>query len=70
MYSNVKLLLGVVAVAIAAACNLLPGPYPAHMQWVKAGVVLYFLLHIALQVLHFLLPHHCVLITRTRRLIP
>jgi hypothetical protein len=69
-FSNVKLLLGSVAVAIAAACNLLSAPFPASMAFSQWSVVLYFLLHVAIQALHFLLPRHCVLITKPRKLIP
>ena len=68
-FSNVKLLLGSAAVLIAAACNLLTGPFPSSLPAIRWSVLAYFALHVAIQLLHFTLPRHCVLITKPRRAI-
>ena len=69
MFSNVKLLLGTLAVLIAAACNLLAGPFPSSFPSIQYSVIAYFGLHAAIQLLHFTLPRHCVLITKPRKAI-
>ena len=69
-FSNAKLLLGSVAVAIAAACNLLPAPYATSAVLLRSSVLAYFALQALLQLMHFALPRHCILITRPRRHIP
>jgi len=69
-FSNIKLLLGVVAVAICAAANLLAGPFPQSLTFVKYCVVVYFTIHIALQLMHLLLPPNTILITHTRPRLP
>ena len=65
--SNLKLLLGALAVCIAAACNLLPAPFPSSLRLIQWSVALYLLCHLLLQALHLTLPRHCILITRQRR---
>ena len=69
-FSNVKLLLGLVAVAVCAAANLLAGPFPQSLSFVKYCVLLYFGLHIVLQLLHVLLPPNTILITHSRPRLP
>ena len=69
-FSNVKLLLGLVAVAICAAANLLSGPFPQSLMFVKYCVIVYFALHVILQLMHLLLPPNTILITHTRPRLP
>lgn len=69
-FSNVKLLLGVVAVAVCAAANLLSGPFPQSLTFVKYSVITYFTIHVLLQLVHLLLPPNTILITLSRPRLP
>ena len=69
-FSNVKLALGVVAVAVCAAANLLSGPFPQSLDFIKYCVLVYFAIHVVLQLMHLLLPPNTILVTHTRPRLP
>ena len=69
-FSNAKLALGLVAVLICGAANLLSGPFPQSLSFVKYCVLAYFALHVVLQLLHLLLPPNTILVTHTRPRLP
>jgi len=63
-FSNMKLFLGSVAVLLAAAAQFYPIPFPECRTFLIYAVIIYWIIHIILQLVYLLADGDCIVLTR------
>jgi len=63
-FSNMKLFLGSVAVLLAAAAQFYPIPFPECRTFLVYAVILYWIIHIVLQLVYLLADGDCIVLTQ------
>jgi len=64
-FSNMKLFLGSIAVVLAAAAQFYPIPFPECRTFLVYAVIIYWIIHVVLQVVYSLADGDCIVLTRT-----
>jgi len=63
-FSNIKLFLGSVAVLLAAAAQFYPIPFPECRTFLVYAVIVYWIIHLVLQLVYLLADGDCIVLTR------